>query len=244
MKINVLTVNIWRYFDWDKRKEKLISFLKKHDSDIVFLQEAAYDDRLKEKYQNQVHELNQSLGYKDFIFAKEADMKKWHKEPIDWIMYYGLGILSKFRIKSSEMIILPHVTRDKDFGFLHAVIETSKGDIDVINVHLENSDEGSKAHLTFLLDWCKKKGIKPIIAGDFNMKQTEVLCSLTEKDFLISYKIKPYISFMPTEFSNNKEPITLDYIIANKQRFEVKNVKCVKDTPSDHNPVIADIIIK
>ncbi len=79
MEIKVLTINIWRYFDWDKRKEKLISLLKKQDSDIVFLQEAAYDDRLKEKYKNQVHELNEALNYKDFVFEKECEMKKWHK---------------------------------------------------------------------------------------------------------------------------------------------------------------------
>ena len=242
--MKVLTINIWRYFDWDKRKKPLVSFLKKQNSDIVFLQEAAYDDRLKKKYQNQVHELNQSLGYKYFIFAKESEMKKWHKKPIDWVMYYGLGILSKFRIKSSEMVILPHISKDKDFGFLYAVIETPKGDIDIINVHLENSDEGSRAHLKFLLNWCKKRKINPIIVGDFNMKQTKVLLSLTEKDFSISYKIKPYFSFMPTEFSNNKEPITLDYIIADKQKFEIKNIECIQDSPSDHNPVLAKIRIK
>ncbi len=244
MEISVLTINIWRYFDWDKRKDKLLSFLKSQDSDIVFLQEAAYDDRLKKKYQNQVHEINQVLGYNDFVFAKEADMTKWHKEPIDWLMYYGLGILSKFKIKSSEMVILPHVIRDKDFGFLHAVLETPQGDMDIINVHLENSDEGSKKHLVLLLDWCKKKNIQPIIAGDFNMKQTEILFSLTEKDFFISYKIKSYISFMPTEFSNNKEQITLDYIIAHKQKFDIKEVNCIQDSPSDHNPVSARIIMR
>ena len=159
-------------------------------------------------------------------------------------MYYGLGILSKFKIKHSEMVILPDVTRDKDFGFLHAIIETPKGDLDLINVHLENSDEGSKAHLIFLLDWCKKRNICPIIAGDFNMKQTEILISQTKKDFLVSYKIKPYISFMPTEFSNNKEPITLDYIIADKKKFEIQEVTCIKDSPSDHNPISAKIIVR
>jgi len=244
MEISTLTVNIWRYFDWDKRKDKLISFLKEQNSDLVFLQEAAYDDRLKEMYENQVQEINQTLGYKDSVFAKECEMTKWHKEPINWLMYYGLGILSKFKIKSSEMIILPHVTREKDFGFLHATIETPSGDIDVINVHLENSDDGSKAHLIFLLDWCRKRNIKPIIAGDFNMKQTETLLSLTSEEFDISYKICPYISFMPTDFSNNKEPITLDYIIANKNKFDIIDVKCITDSPSDHNPVLAKVVLK
>ncbi len=244
MDLKVLTINIWRYFDWEKRKKRLISFLKNQNSDLIFLQEAAYDDRLKDTYKNQVQELNLELDYKDFVFEKESEMTKWHKEPIDWLMYYGLGIISRFPIIKKEMILLPPVLRDKNFGFLHVVIKTPKGDIDLINVHLENSDEGSKKHLKFLLGWCKKKKIKPIIAGDFNIKQTDVLLNLTDQDFFVSYKIKPYFSFMPTEFSNNKEPITLDYIIADKSIFKMSNIKCITNSPSDHNPIIAKISLR
>ena len=96
----------------------------------------------------------------------------------------------------------------------------------------------------FLLDWCKKRNINPIIAGDFNMKETKTLISLTDKDFFISYKIKPYLSFMPTEFSNNKEPITLDYIIASKGKFEFENIKCLDTDISDHKPIIANINLR
>lgn len=244
MEISVLTINIWRYYEWDKRKNKLISFLEKKDADVIFLQEAAYDNRLKETYKNQVHEINKELKYKNFIFEKESEITKWHGEPINWSMYYGLGIISKFKIKSSETIILPRVTKEKDFGFLHAVLETPSGNIDVINVHLENTDEGSKAHLKFLLNWCKKRNLSPIIAGDFNMKQTKTLFKLVEENFEISYKIKPYFSFMPTKFSNNKEPITLDYIISDKNKFKIKEIECIEDSPSDHKPILGKIVIK
>jgi len=154
---------------------------------------------------------------------------------------YGFGILTKYKIKNTELIILPPVKKDKKFGFLHAVIKTTEGDIDLINVHFENTNEGSKEHLRQTLEWCEKNGIKPIIAGDFNMKMTETLIELADKDYEISYKIKNYKSFLPTEFSHDKEPLTLDYIIAHRGKFKMSKVDCVDNDISDHKPVIAEL---
>lgn len=239
MELRILTINIWKYYEWERRKNKLVKFLKKQDADIIFLQEAAYDDRLKSKFKNQIDEINRELNYKKFTFLKLAKMTKWHKKSIDWIMYYGFGILSKFPIKHTELIILPHIKKEKDFGFLHAILKTSEGDIDLINVHFENTDEGSREHLKQTLEWCKKRKIKPIIAGDFNIKITKKLIEIADSEYYISYKIKPYVSFMPTDFSNNDEPITLDYIIAHKDKFSIKEVECIQNDVSDHNPVVA-----
>ena len=239
--MKVLTINIWRYYEWEKRKEKLIKFILDLNADIVFLQETAYDERLKDKYQNQVDEINKALGYRDFAYRKLMDMKKWHKDNIDWYMEWGLGILSKFKIKKVERVILNPVVKSKDFGFLYVQLESEKGIIDCINVHFENTDEGSKEQLKKTIEWCNKKKIKPIIAGDFNMKDTNALLEIADSDFKISYKIKEYKSFMPTKFSNNSEPITLDYIIVHKELFEMKNVECIQNDASDHNPVVADI---
>ena len=59
--LKIVTLNLWRYYDWEKRKDKVIDFLKKQEADIVFLQEAAYDERLKDKWSNQVEEINKIL---------------------------------------------------------------------------------------------------------------------------------------------------------------------------------------
>ena len=160
MKIKVLTINIWRYYEWEKRQEKVINFLKEQDADIVFFQEAAYDERLKDKWQNQIEEINEQIKYSYSSFGKLMEMEKWHDKPIDWIMHYGFGILSKYPIKNSDIIILPPIKKDKKFGFMHVVVETPKGDIDLINVHFENTNQGSKEHLKQTLEWCKKRKIK------------------------------------------------------------------------------------
>ena len=244
MKLKFLTLNLWRYYEWDKRKQKVVEFLKEQDADIVFLQEAAYDERLKDKWSDQVQEINEELNYSGAIFGTLMEMTKWHEKMIDWVMYYGFGILSKYPVKHSEVIVLPPIQKDKKFGFMHIVIETPKENIDLVNAHFENTDTGSKEHLKKTLEWCKNKKIKPVIAGDFNMKIINNLKELAEKDYHISYLIKPYKSFMPTEFSHDRVPITLDYIIAHKGKFEMSGVKCVNNEVSDHKPVIAKIKIK
>ena len=137
--------------------------------------------------------------------------------------------------------MFPNIEKNRKFGFMHSVIETPKEDIDLINVHLENTDKGSKAHLKKTLEWCKEKGIKPIIAGDFNVKIVENLKEIAEKDYYISYFIKPYKSFMPTKFSHDQVPITLDYIIVHKDKFKIEDVECIQNDASDHNPVIATV---
>ncbi len=244
MEIKILTMNIWKYYDWEVRKEEVINFLKDQNVDIIFLQEVAYDDRLKDKWSNQIEEINEQIKYPYSTFGKLMEMKEWHKKPIDWVMYYGLGILSKYKIKHSEVVILPPVKKDKKFGFMHVIIETSKGDINLINVHFENTNAGSKEHLKQTLNWCNERRIKSIIAGDFNMKVIEDLREIAKKDYQISYLIKPYKSFMPTEFSHDKVPITLDYIISYKEKFEMYGIECINNDISDHNPVIAKIKLK
>lgn len=241
MKLKALTLNVWRYYEWEKRKKNLIKFLKKQDADIIFLQEVAYDERLKDKWSNQVQEINKELNYSGETFGKLMEMTKWHGKPIDWTMYYGFGILSKYPIKHSEVIVLSPVEGDKKFGFMHSVIKTPKGDIDLIDVHFENTNTGSKEHLRKTLEWCKNKKIKPIIAGDFNMKIIENLKELAEEDHHISYLIKPYKSFMPTKFSHDQVPITLDYITVHKNKFKMNDVECINNNVSDHNPVIATV---
>ena len=76
------------------------------------------------------------------------------------------------------------------------------------------------------------------------MSFTDNMKELAAKDYHISYFIKPYLSFMPAAHTTTKVPITLDYIIAHKDVFEMKDVKCIKTKISDHYPVTAAIKLK
>lgn len=240
-----MTNNIWRYYEWENRKDKLIAFLKEQDAEIVFLQEAVFDGR--KKWNNQIQEINEDLNYKDFAFGKLTQLTKWHQEPINWIMDLGLGVLSRFPIKHSEVILLPIYKEygdKKQLGFQHLIIETPKGDVNLINVHFANNNESARLHLQKTLRWCEERGIKPIIAGDFNIKIIEHLLKEAAEDYEISYNIKPYKSFYPTKFSHDKKPITLDYILTHKKKFKIAKVECFNTNISDHKPIIATIILQ
>ena len=235
MKIKILTINVWRYHEWEKRKEKLINFLKKEKADVVLFQEIGCGKQKK----NQLEEINEKVKYPFFSFGKLMKIKK-HKKLME-SQFYGFGILSKYPIKHSKVFTLPQVEKNKKFGFMHIVIETQKEKLDLVNVHFENTDKGSKEHLKKTLEWGKKKGIKPIIAGDFNIKKVNVLKKFAN-DYEISYFIKPYKSF-PTKFLHDKISLTLDYIIAHKQKFKFKKIECVNANISNHKPIVAEIEI-
>jgi len=236
MKIKILTINVWRYHEWEKRKEKLINFLKNEKADVILFQEiACYEKQNK----NQLEEINWKVKYPSFSFGKLMEIKKDNEliEP----QFYGFGILSKYPIKHSKVFTLPQVEKNKKFGFMHIVIETQKEKLDLVNVHFENTDKGSKEHLKKTLEWCKKKEIKPIIAGDFNIKKVNELKKFAN-DYEISYFIKPYKSF-PTNFLHDKTPLTLDYIIIHKQKFKFKKIECANVNISNHKPIVAEIEI-
>lgn len=246
MTLRILTLNIWRYYDWKKRKTNLINFLKEQNADIILLQEAAYDERLKSKYKNQIDEINKSLNYKFNKFGRLVRMTKWHKEPINGVMYFGFGILSKHKIVSAKVIKLKPINIDRKMGFMYITLRIKQKnknatDIDILNVHFENNNEGAKEQLRQTILWCKKKKINPIIAGDFNIKIFDDLKELARKDFNISYNIKKYFSFYPTEHSFDKVPITLDYILSDKKKFKMSKVMCMDTKASDHKAVLAEI---
>ncbi len=111
-------------------------------------------------------------------------------------------------------------------------------------MHFENTNNGSKTQLKETLKFCDEKGIKPIIAGDFNMKVVEDLKEIAEEDYFISYMLKPYKSFYPTNFSHDKVPITLDYILSHKKKFKMGEINCMNVDISDHKPILASITLK
>ncbi len=237
MQLKILTLNVWRYYEWEKRKEELLSFLEEQDADLVFLQEVAFDS--ERTFSDQVTEINEHLDYPACAFSKMMKMTHWHGKPLLKEMFFGLGFLCKFPLLKKEMVFLPACEKQKKFGFLYLKIVTPKGDLDVLNVHFENTDAGARQHLRQTLAWCAERGLTPIIAGDFNLSIVSDLIDLAGEDYHISYQLKPYFSFYPTNHSHDSEPVTLDYILVHKKKFLLKDVECVSSSVSDHNPVVA-----
>lgn len=246
-KIKIATINIWRYYEWEVRKPRIISFLKREKPDIVLLQECCDDEKFKDFGENQAIELNKELNYKTCVYHPVIKLEKWFKEPLNRISHMGLGTLSNFSLIESKLDLLkiyPENGDKKQEAAQRVKLKFNNNSIDIINVHFANNDKSSKLQLREVIKNARNKNIYPIIGGDFNMIISQDVIDEADKDFDISYKIKKYISFPPTNFSNNKEPVTLDYIISHKEKFKMEKVTCFEDEEiSDHKPLIVEISV-
>jgi len=244
MKLKILTLNVWRYYEWEGRKDQLIQFIKKENPDVICLQEVNDDLKFNEGLKNQAELIAKLSGYKYWTYGKTDKLLKWNSEVLDREVWMGDGIISKYPIiKETKHILKKYLEYgdSKDLGFVHAKIDLGKDKIDVLSVHYANNDKSSKLHLKETLEWCETEGLRPIIAGDFNMMITEDVKEVAGEDYYISYFIKPYKSFNPTNYSHNKVPVNLDYIITHKKKFIINKVSCEDVKISDHKPLIAEI---
>ena len=120
-------------------------------------------------------------------------------------------------------------------GNLYVQIK-AKRIIDIIVVHFSNKDLQSLLHLIETLKYIKKKKIKPIIVGDFNIKNSNYLHDLTEDEYKSSMKFKKYSSYPPANY-------TLDYIIIPKG-FIFKSLRCIGSGLSDHKALVTEIEVR
>ena len=62
--IKILTLNLFRYYDsWEKRKIRIIKYIKEQKPDIVSFQECFDDGRYNGPNENQAIQLNKEIGF-------------------------------------------------------------------------------------------------------------------------------------------------------------------------------------
>ncbi|MBT4257855.1 endonuclease/exonuclease/phosphatase family protein [archaeon] len=231
--VKILNLNLFNYVDFDKRKPKIIKFIKKHDPDIIVFQEVRDDLEFNKKGDNQLKQLNRELNYPHSIFYPVTDKRKERPGKYKKPCIEGTGILSKFKIlKSEKKKLKKHEEDIYNCGNLYLKIKAEKV-IDLIVVHFSNRDLFSLLHLIETLKEIKKRKINPIIVGDFNMRHPEYLRDLTEEKYKISYYYKKYISYPAAKY-------TLDYIVIPK-KYKFKSFKCLGKGLSDHKALVAEV---
>jgi len=234
--VKILNLNIYNYNNFEERKPKIIDFVKKHNPDLVVLQEVRDDVKFNKKGDNQAKQLNRELNYPYLIYYPVTDKRKERPEKYDSFCIEGTAILSKFKIlKVEENKLKKHEDDRYTCGNLYFKIKAEKV-IDLIAVHFSNSDLFSLLHLIETLKYTKKKRIKPIILGDFNIRHPEYLSETIYDDYLSSYDYKKYLSYPPAKY-------TLDYIVIPKE-FKFKFLKCLGKGLSDHMALLTEIKLK
>jgi endonuclease/exonuclease/phosphatase family metal-dependent hydrolase len=233
--VKVLNLNLFNYNNFEKRKQKIIAFIKKHNPDIVVLQEVRDDLQFNKKGNNQAKQLNEKLDYPHIVFYPVTDKRKERPKKYKLRCIEGIAVLSKFPIIKTEKKKLQKHKDDRYYcGNLYFRVKAEK-EIDFIAVHFSNSNYFSLLHLLETLRYINKRKIKPIIIGDFNFIDSYVLHDLTEKEYKSSLKFKRYISYPLAKY-------TLDYILIPK-KYKFKTFKCGGTNLSDHKALIAEISV-
>jgi len=235
-KIKILNLNIWNYNNFEERKPKIVKFIKKHNPDIITFQEIRDDVRFNKKGDNQAKQINRELGYKYYCFYSVSDKRKERPEKYQHECVEGSAILSKLPIiKVEKKKLKKHKDDIYSCGNLCVKIKAKKI-IDIVVVHFSNSNYFSLLHLLETLKYVNDKKINPIIIGDFNMYESDVLNSLTEDKFVSSMKYKKYLSYPIKKW-------TLDYVLIPK-KYRFKSFECSGNDLSDHKALVAEIEVK
>jgi len=231
--VKILNLNLWNYNNFEHRRPKIIKFIKKQNPDVIVLQEVRDDPQFNKKGDNQAKQLNRELGYPHLVFYPVTDKHKERPEKYKTYCMEGIAILSRFPIlKIEKRKLKKHEEDIYTCGNLYVRIKAQKI-FDLIAVHFSNRDLFSLLHLIETLKYIKKKKIRPMIVGDFNIRHPDYLHDLTEENYKSSMQYKRYLSYPPANY-------TLDYILIPKN-FKFKSFHCLGNGLSDHKALVADI---
>ena len=267
--MKILTFNIWDTPFWVsvKRKQRIArlgAYLKKHDPDIICLQES-FDT----KHREIVHE---ALGKEYYTSDKNDLMRKV-------LLFFrmdktgGLVIFSKFPIKQSnfypfrKLILMSPPEWIGRKGFLETEIKTPEGPALIITTHLYSvqSNHAETMRTTQIKQImkrtkAKRKRMTTILAGDLNQNKIMEVepfgdifkeegfrdsTKLTGKKAMPSYR--PENPFTHTRFNNGPDPMRLDYVLlSNLKKLGLQATQNdVLKQPliplSDHDPVMVTL---
>lgn len=240
---------------WEVRKSIVANFLKKHDIDICGTQESAY---------KQFPALNELLS--EYGFFGKSSVGEHNGRVLNLVMYKK----SRFKMLKAETLWLtstPNVV-SKEFDssepravtYGHFFDNKSGRDFFLFSTHFDHRGKlARKAQSKVLMELIEKiaKDKPFILVGDFNSKE--------ESEVITYIKSKPYISDsrtiskakpidMPGTYHgfkghNNREfKNRIDYLWVSKPsevlNYEVSNYSENGIYPSDHYPIVCDLILK
>jgi len=236
LRIRLLTLNLYRYYDdWERRKALIVRYIKEQKPDIVLLQEC-FDDK-RHHVKNQAVQLNDFLKFKECVYSVAERLRTENGVELNVPVFDGLACLSKFEIVESDQISLKKQVDDRHSRIIQRLVFLVNGsELVVYHTHFSNRDDWARMHLEESLVHAKSEASIPVIAGDLNIKRTDDILELSEYDFRTSWDVKRYVS-LPSKSE------VLDYVLIPKTMGFV-HIICDRDGLSDHRPLIVDIKIK
>lgn len=244
--MNLVQLNAWG----GRLEYRVLDFFEKNKADIICLQEAiefkgdaglfATIEQIQEKTKN-----SYSVVSPVFSFTYMNDTAE-----------FGNCILSKYPVKKSETIFTNlEYTKHFDFNtygnagmrnFIHAIIETPDGDLNVITHHghhigeHKNGNDETMRQMKQLGEYIDNLEGPLIVAGDFNLAPHSA--SLEQiNSRLENLSIRHKLETTRTPLTHKKE--VCDYIFINDS-VEVKKFFASDEVVSDHQALMLSFAVK
>lgn len=234
MSITIVSLNLWRFYDWEKRFPEIIRVLKEINPDVICTQETQKNIAISPL--NQIDILNNELKYPHSDFAV-ADIKHQQKgEPLKYPVDHGLGILSRFPITTKVLPLTKAVDDKEQRILLNCQVVGDDQVYNITNLHFSNSDRWAEDHFKETLEILRDNNLASILVGDFNIFNISKYKEIYGQEYIASSELFDYISYP-------KDNASLDYILLpNSYQFE--SFECRLEYLSDHRMIVAKIKAK
>lgn len=234
--LKIMSLNLWRYYDWDVRKDYITSLIQEQAPDFIALQEVLTNHAFSDFPQSDF--IADACGYPFWAFGptllrmnsrdKEGNRNQQASE--------GQACISKYPILATESYFLrQHPGYAEDVSVQFCSLDVNGETVELCNVHFANNDVAYK-QLDELLELIEMRGTTPIILGDFNIYKLAEYKATNQllKSYRISSEVADYVSFP-------RDGESLDYIAVPNSKYVVQDVVCPDTYVSDHKALLATV---
>ncbi len=230
MQLKLLTLNLWRYYDFENRIDKIISEINRLQPDIIFFQEVHIDETVS--CFSQVEIIKEKLNaYQYSIHSTIYPKNSQRGVNLEQAVQHGMAVLCKHPITNSFEYYLKQSEDEKEIrSNLCFDIMLDNKIIKLTNVHFGNRENWAKKQFEQFVNYLKNRNELRIMAGDFNMHALNDYKNLYP-EYLSSIGFKEYISFPEKNWC-------LDYFLIPKN-MKFLEVEAINNYLSDHRGVFA-----
>lgn len=269
---SLITFNICRHYEWNKKSTQLISTLHNKDADILCLQEILYNPKIHRLNQHDGILLEKATSYAG-VYSLETN---YYKSDHKFLKKNGVGTLFKPDItpKLNYANVLPNKKSNATYNFssfLCTYFEIESKPLWIINTHLGLTHEARKKHWNIIDSWIKtytQPDDNLIFCGDLNTNNkkgidiNEVIINAGFKDSWKELNTIPCLTYHSSEWwvenfpnsyeakkiikkRNYFEDSTLDYIFFKGPDLKINNISTfdLSGKVSDHLGVYSTFII-
>lgn len=153
---------------------------------------------------------------------------------------YGIGILSVYPLENNERFILPVQNGEEGRILAKAQVRINETTVDILNTHLSFESAESRQKQFSLLQEHLKNVNHFILCGDFNVEGYSEFDTL-ENVCAVNTAETNYLTYLPDEDETDMF-LGLDNIIVSGN-MKIQSSQMINTTVSDHNMLVADIIL-